>query len=139
MAPFGKEFVTTLWVLGIIGLIVIFVVANQDPQPRPSQQPRPGLTAAEATAQPNSGKDYYPSAPVALYGCKEWTKTRSKLGVGEIVDEYEVETKKPLPKDRIKVAIEYRAQGNGLLMISACEYKWVGNLPFLVNATSRPL
>jgi len=121
--------------IGIVVIIcaAIFIYLNEE-MPEVPPPPRALVSNAQAPAVAS-----VPNASLALYGCKQWTETHSKLGVGEIVDQYEVDTKKPLPKDRIKVAIKYRAQGSGLLMISTCEYQWSANLPFLVNAESRPL
>jgi hypothetical protein len=69
---------------------------------------------------------------VAQVACENWTRTHSKLGVGEIVDSYRIAgAKKP---GRVRVRITFRAQGNGLMMSSVCEYQTTGTGVVLVDA-----
>lgn len=70
----------------------------------------------------------------ALYACEQWTKTNARLGLGEIVDSYEVDAR--VPAHHYRVRIDWRAQGSGLLMYSRCEYSEAGGVLTLVKGES---
>jgi hypothetical protein len=71
----------------------------------------------------------------ALYACKNWTRTHSRLAVDEFVDEYQI-TGKKLPANRYRVGLKYRSKGSGVLMASACEYDYANESVYLVKAES---
>jgi hypothetical protein len=111
-----------LTVLGLMGYL-----ADSGTKPPTSK------TAEESAAEAHSRRVWD-----AIFGCQAWTVHNAKLGVGEIVDRYELTTR--LPKNHVAVAIAWRASGSGLLMYSRCEYAQVGNgtEAVLVKAWSRP-
>ena len=126
------------WVFGILIALTIGRIGNV----LSSSNDIPAAKV-ESTAAPSP-----PKTPADMHGvyistalqlCKEWTRKKSKLGVGEIVEEYEQTSKKPLPADNYRVGIDWRAEGAGLLMHSTCQYHLSdGGLNFMVSAESRP-
>jgi hypothetical protein len=69
----------------------------------------------------------------AIYGCENWTKTNSKLAVGEIVSSYAITSRKLKP-GHYMAGVDYRTSGIGLLMHAQCEYMEAGRNVVLVSA-----
>src|SRR5262249_17410828 len=73
----------------------------------------------------------------ARYACEQWTRANSKLGVGEVLDSYQIAGRKLKP-GHVAVGVDYRTKGVGLKMYSECEYQQVGKNLVLVKASSGP-
>jgi hypothetical protein len=72
----------------------------------------------------------------AIYACEQWTRTNSKLAVGEITGRYEITGRKKLKAEQYRVGIDYRTTGVGMLMRSECLYQHTGKGVVLLSAES---
>lgn len=88
---------------------------------------------AGASASTPAEAHHSTSTYVATQTCEDWTRKHARLGVGEMIGDRRVDDKRD---GYFRIVLNWRSQGDGLLMASECRFVDKGKLFAMLGAES---